>query len=164
MKRFIIAMLLVLCMAFGAYGAESVTLSDAGGRIYDNQGNWIQYIITVTITTAADGSLTAKTINAADTGIIRGGPVGWCLDEVYVDPGATQPDADSTLTITQLGADLLGGNGSELIHNANTTTTHPACDGQPKRREVFTDLSLDVTGNTANSATMTIYLIFVRPN
>jgi len=166
MKRLIslISILLALTLVPVAMAAESVTLDDAGGRIYDQRGNWVTYVITVTIVTAADGSLTAETINAADAGIIRGGPLGWCLDEVIVDPGTTKPLADSDITITQNGDDLLDGNGTDLVHSDNTLSTYPACDGQAKRRPIYADLSLDITGNNVNSATVVVYLIFARPN
>ncbi len=108
---------------------------------------------------SSDGSIP----DSATSSIYTDEIVGWYLDQVIVDPGATAPTADSDVVINdEWGFDLLGGNGSNLLHSSTTKTTIPATDGQNKRQPVLGALTLSVTNQSVNSATYDVILVLVR--
>lgn len=87
---------------------------------------------------------------------------GLQLYSVKVIPGTTGPTADSDMTITdEYGVDLLGGKGTNLIKNAAKTWALFGPSGYYISPIVTGELTLTITGNSVNSATITIVIEFI---
>jgi len=162
MKRtisLILATAFVLSMAVSAMAAGEVV-----------NGNWTMYVITITCKgDATNGSIADTAIRSdshasgASTGIVHGGPEGWCLYKVIADPGATAPDEASVIIKDSGANDLLDGNGATLIHATLTLCTHAQIDGTAAKQPVIGTITLDVDAQATSAALYVITLIFVRP-
>ncbi|MCP3924930.1 MAG: hypothetical protein GY714_20315 [Desulfobacterales bacterium] len=87
---------------------------------------------------------------------------GWSLDSVESVPGGTAPDAADVVINDEHGLDVLGGNGTGLIHATDTKATIPNIDSQNKRIPMKGKLTLSVANQATVSATYLIILTFVR--
>jgi hypothetical protein len=89
------------------------------------------------------------------------GRIGY-IHKVTTDPGSTAPtdDYDITLTDDTTGADLMGG---ELANRdtANTEEAVPKVGNAYAGNVAFTSFTLNLTNNSVNAATGTVYVYIV---
>jgi hypothetical protein len=90
-----------------------------------------------------------------------GARIGY-IHKVTTDPGSTAPtdDYDITLTDDTTGADLLGGEGADR-DTANTEEVVPKIGNAYAGNVAFTSFTLNLSGNTANGATGTVYVYVI---
>lgn len=118
-----------------------------------SDGRPVLEIITLDATAdSADGSFPATAIS--------GGKVYGILQRLVTNPGATAPTDNWDVTITDEDAfDVLGGAGA----NRDTTTTEEAeIKMTTFQRVVANTLSVAITGNSVNSATIRLQLYVLR--
>lgn len=156
MKRLsILAMLLVLLVPAMAFSVGTGTYTTSYNP--DQATNYKTKILTVSITDDTAGT----TVALAETDVL-----GYFLCSMETNPGATAPTDDYDIVInTAGGADLLGGAGANR-DTANTEIAYPTIDstsGQKGCVPVNSPLSLVLSGNAINNATVAIKLLFVRP-
>jgi hypothetical protein len=151
MKKFLWAVLaLLLCM--------STTVYSAGTNVITSVTPYPDGYTHVLVTFVAD---------AADhtvPDLVISGYRGQHLYEVWTNPGTTQPTDNWDLYLKFDGGDILGGAG-ENRDTANTERLYPMADATTYQRAyvyVPGDLTLSVSGNSVNSATATVRLIFKR--
>ena len=114
-------------------------------------------VVTFSCTGDASGGAISDT---ATTALITEQIKGCYLVKVQMLPGSTGPTADSDVYIKDdNGIDLLDGNGVDNLDNATDRETYAQIDGQAALQPVISALTLDVDGNSVNSATYEIKLI-----
>jgi hypothetical protein len=113
---------------------------------------------------AATIPATTTTVTTCASRICYPGPNGRIgyIAKVVTDPGGTAPtdDYDITLTDDTTGADLMGG---ELANRdtANTEEAVPKVGNAYAGNVAFTSFTLNITNNSVNSATGTVYVYIV---
>lgn len=125
-------------------------------QVYFVNNNRIVKSITITFTAdSGDGSITATTIPITTYGL-----QGWYLYSVEVDPGSTAPTNALKITfVDAYGVDLAGGLLADLSNSDSTLKNIGTSSfGYPI---VLGDITFTPTGNSVNSATGTVVLIFV---
>lgn len=125
---------------------------------YKEYGNNVRTIIFDCLGDASDGSIA----NTEMTDKIYRRVQGWSLDSVEAVPGSIAPDAADVVINDEHGLDVLGGNGTNLIHATNAQATIPSIDSQNKRIPMKGKFTLGVTNQATVSATYLIILTFVR--
>jgi hypothetical protein len=156
MKRLsILAILLMLLIPAVALSVGTGTYTTSYNP--DQATNYKTKILTVSITDDTAGT----TVALAETDVL-----GYFLCSMETNPGATAPTDDYDIVInTAGGADLLGGAGANR-DAANTEIAYPTIDstsGQKGCVPINSALSLVLSGNAVNNATVAIKLLFVRP-
>jgi hypothetical protein len=108
----------------------------------------------------------ALTDDTAGTTLNLDGLEGYFFCSMETNPGSTAPTDDYDIVInTAGGADLLGGAGANR-DTANTEVAYPTIDsttGQKACVPVNSALSLVLSGNAINNATVAVKLFLVRP-
>ena len=117
-------------------------------------------IATMTLTFTADdtdGSFPSYTMTESQTGTVR----CYWLSHVKITPGTTGPTDNSDITVTWGGVDILGGNGSNIVNNATSGYCVPyGSSGQAQFPMIGEQLTISITGNAVNSATVGVTLVF----
>jgi hypothetical protein len=115
--------------------------------------------VTLTCTgNSGDGTFPAIDI-AETTQMLK----GWYLYKVITDPGATKPTDNWGLTITNSnGLDVLGGVASGNRDETNTESVVPKNNSIAQYPPVLGTWTLNIAGNSVNSALLVIKLIFAR--
>lgn len=121
-------------------------------------GDCIRVLEFLCVGDAADGSVPDTPITEANTRDLR----GYGLDQVQVNPGTPAPDEANVLIKDTYGIDMLGGNGTALIHATTSKGTVPATDSQSKVQPIFETLTLSIENQATASAQYSIRLIFTR--
>jgi len=156
MKRLsILAMLLVLLIPAMAFSVGTGTYTTSYNP--DQATNYKHKVLTVSITDDTAGT----TVALAETDVL-----GYWLCAMETNPGSTAPTDDYDIVInTAGGADLLGGAGANR-DTANTEIAYPTVDsttGQKGCVPINSALSLVLSGNSVNNATVAIKLFLTRP-
>lgn len=154
---------LTLCVAFLVCGvfamptkaAESVDIS----MVNQVQGSERWKVITIAVTAAANGLVTSTAFNlfpefARD--------ITAHIQYAITDPGSTAPtdNYDITITDSSQGSDDVFG--AELM-NRDTTNTESVEPAIPYRRVNLKNLVFNLSGNSVDSATFTVYIyVYVR--
>lgn len=104
MKRFLMAVVLVLALAAPSWAAGTVVWADPIGVPWSG-GTIHQWTVTATITADSSGNVTAAPTSMNFDGVIVG---------VQSNPGSPAPTASWAFTLTDVagGADLLNGGGA----------------------------------------------------
>lgn len=133
-----------------AAGDSSVTVGTP--QVYFVNNNRIVKSVTITFTAdSGDGSITATTIPITTYGL-----QGWYLYSAEVDPGS---NAWNITLVDAYGVDLAGGLLADLSNSDSTLKNIGTSSfGYPI---VLGDITFTPTGNSVNSATGTVVLIFV---
>ena len=158
MKKLIVLMLIMLVMTTQAFGVGSSVISDPV-RLYGNvtaYGN--MYIVTMTFTAdASDGSFPPVTMTESQASDLK----GYWLTHVKVDPGTPGPAENSDITVKWGITDILGANGANIVDNAaNGFCTLKGSDGGAPWPMTGEALTVGITNNDVNSATVEVQLVF----
>lgn len=155
MKRLLLALILSLFLAVGAFAGDETVLQYA---VPSGSGSNRKVTVTFDITgDSINGSIPDTDFNASVMNYIK----GLHLTKVTADPGTTAPTVDSDVRIVGPNeVDFLNGNGLNLLHNTTSKATHPAVDGQPAKQAATGTLVLDVDGQSVVSATYKIICEF----
>ena len=159
MKKLILSAIILLILApIMAMGAGTGTYTTSYNTVWDNTSSLAKIkVLTVSITDDTAGT----TVALAENDVL-----GYFLCSMETNPGATAPTDDYDIVInTAGGADLLGGAGANR-DTANTEIVYPTIDstsGQKGCVPVNSALSLVLSGNAINNATVAIKLLLVRP-
>lgn len=159
MKALFMAVVLVLCVSVSAWAAGSTSVtctslrnSPAGQPITDSGNKTCMVSFTAD---ASDGSVPSSTVSASTYGLY-----GLNLYAVETNPGSTAPTDNWDVAITDSDSVDVCGNtanrdqsNSEYVYCATSTQPYKVVDG---------DLTVAITGNSVNSATGTVKLIFVK--
>ena len=114
-------------------------------------------VVTLTCTAdASDGSFPATTLT-----VLPRNDKGGRLLQMITDPGATAPQDNYDITLTNGGADMLLGGGANR-DTANTEIAFIESNGAHPVYAGTDTLVLNVTGNNVNSAISVIKLYFVE--
>jgi len=114
-------------------------------------------VVTLTCTAdASDGSFPATTLT-----VLPNNGKGGRLLQMITDPGATAPQDNYDITLTNGGADMLLGGGANR-DTANTEIAFIESNGAHPVYAGTDTLVLNVTGNNVNSAISVIKLYFVE--
>lgn len=150
MKIMAMGFLIALTWAGIVCAAGSCTTpTQTRGTLHSVGTSIIQVAVTCTAD-AADGSFPDVLIEN----------VGGNLLSVYVDPGTTAPTTafDMTVELGTTGIDLLGGAGADIATAADAMIT--PLIGTPSVPAGFAgNLTVTLSNNSVNSATVTYYLI-----
>lgn len=145
--------------------ASSYTVSWAGLWGGPDKSETIEVTYAVTAN-AGDGAVTNISTNTdtiADgrtyTQLIRGKSLK--AVEAFPTSGGTAPDAADVTVKDSDGLDLLGGNGTNLIHATAKQSTYPMIDGQAAVIPVRGALTIGVANQSTASANFTLRLTFV---
>ena len=88
---------------------------------------------------------------------------GWWLERIVVNPGTTAPTVNSDITLEDAdGVDVLGGAGTNLIHNTASTHAFPLNATVPVRVPITGTLTQTIANNAVNSANIVIKYIFTK--
>jgi len=88
---------------------------------------------------------------------------GWYLYRIIAVPGATSPTADSDVALNDVHSiDVLGGNGTDLLHSGTAKETYPEIGGVAALHPLTGKLTLDVDNNGAAGNLYKIILQFSR--
>ncbi len=152
MKKVLLAIAIVLLFATDGFSVGTCTVGDPQRTKLIN-GNATAVMISVSCTAdAAAATFPESTISN----------VGGFLMAVYFDPGATAPTNLMDMTV-ELGAtnfDLMGGAAANITTSANANAIITPLVGAVSAPAGFAgDLTVTLTGNSVNSATLTYYLI-----
>ena len=159
MKRLsILAILLVLLIPAMAFSVGTGTYTTSYNSTWDRQSDLAKNkVLVVSIKDDTAGT----TVALSETDVL-----GYWLCSMETDPGTTEPTDDYDIVINSAGgADLLGGAGANR-DKTNTEVAYPTIDsttGQKGCVPVNSALSLVLSGNSVNNATVAIKLMFVRP-
>jgi hypothetical protein len=159
MKRLsILAILLVLLVPAIALSVGTGTYTTSYNTVWDNNSDFAKNkVLTVSIKDDTHGT----TVALVETDVL-----GYFLCSMETDSGTTAPTDDYDIVInTAGGVDILGGAGANR-DTANTETAYPTIDsttGQKACVPVNSALSLVLSGNDVNNATVAIKLMLVRP-
>jgi len=142
--------LALFLMAATLYGAGTITQTmSPQGFNNDNQ------IIEITaVGDASTGSFPATTMLRYNSTLAN--TDGWSIIAVETDPGSTAPTANWDLTFVDAsGLDLLN---SQCINRSATATERCSADPIP----LYGNVAVTITGNSVNSATITIKVYIVK--
>ena len=156
MKRLsILAILLVLLMPAMAFSVGTGTYTTSYNP--DQATNYKHKVLAVSITDDTNGTTVALT----ETDVL-----GYWLCAMETNPGSTAPTDDYDIVInTAGGVDILGGAGANR-DTSTTETAYPTIDstsGQKGCVPINSALSLVLSGNSVNNATVAIKLFLTRP-
>lgn len=112
------------------------------------------YVLTTYVADESGGTVPDLTIS---------GYRGQYICQIWTTPGSTQPTDNWDLYLKYDGGDVLKA-GGENRDTANTEVTYPVIQASSNGGCAYIpgDLTLSVSGNSVNSATATILLIFSR--
>jgi len=158
----------LLLVAIPLYAAESVIQSSA-----QKNGEYL-WEVTFTITTAADGSMTATDLTQANISILKG--MYLLQVDAFPTPGGTAPDAADVILLDENGIDYLGSEdggttayaGLNLVHATVPKSCIPNMylTGQDTHINYFWPvrgkLTLDIINQATDSADITIILVFTE--
>lgn len=159
MKRLsILAILLVLLIPAMAFSVGTGTYTTSYNTTWDNNSSLAKHkVLAVSITDDTHGTTVALT----ETDVL-----GYWLCAMETNPGSAAPTDDYDIVVnTAGGADLLGGAGANR-DTANTEIAYPTVDsttGQKGCVPINSALSLVLSGNSVNNATVAIKLFLTRP-
>lgn len=89
--------------------------------------------------------------------------MGFYLYKVITNPGATSPTDNWDFTITDANSiDILGGSGANRHTTTSQMTAPLLTTGVYFAQPVLGPWTLNITGNSVNSATLVIDLVFVK--
>jgi hypothetical protein len=147
----LIVLLLIPCMAFAEGTVEVSKTTVNGGDIE---------IIAFAFIANAAGAATVPVTNSSS--VYPGDKAGYII-KVVTDPGSPAPtdNYDITLTDSTTGADLLGGEGSNR-DTANSEEAVPKIGNAYAANLVPVYFSLNLTGNSVNSAAGTVYVYIAK--
>jgi hypothetical protein len=147
LKTIAIVLLGLVMMATSAYAAGSVTptgpvkVSGAETSYYYLKWEWVA--------DSGDASVPTDTISGIMGYVVR----------VITDPGATAPTDDYDIELKDAyGCDVMGG-GLADRDTANTEQAMPIIGGSSTGALVLDTLQLNITGNSVNSATGTVWVL-----
>lgn len=147
LKGFVI--LLTLLFASVVFAAGTVT--ESGPAKIKSKGGANQYVLTLTCTAdASDGSYPATATR----------DINGFVYLVETDPGATAPTDNYDITLTnEAGIDIMNG---ELVDRdtANSESAVPEVDSLPCSYFVDGTLTLTITNNSVNSATVVVKIYY----
>jgi hypothetical protein len=154
MKKIVLLVLALLLIPVIAFAEGSVTVSKTtvnGGDIE---------IISFAFIANASG---AATVPATSSSSVYPGDKAGYIIKVVTDPGATAPtdDYDITLVDSTTNADLLGGEGSNR-DTANSEEAVPKIGNAYAANLAPVAFTLNLTGNSVNSATGTVYVYIAK--
>jgi hypothetical protein len=161
--RNLISFVLVLLLAGTATAGGTLTASVAKGST-----KALAKVLKMDCTAdAADASFDSTAFDEATLG--QYSKEGWWLISVrFVFDASTTPDADFDVTITDSltpGIDLLGGAGASLDGTGDDIEIVPyisSSDTSKFYKAVVSELTLNITNNSTNSAGVDVYLILAR--
>ena len=88
---------------------------------------------------------------------------GWFLSKIGVNPGGVAPTVNSSVYMNDSnGVDLLGGAGETIIHNTSSLEGRPLVKGFPCSQPVTTALTLVISRNAINSASLVVTFTLTR--
>jgi hypothetical protein len=148
LKTIAVALLGLVMMATSAFAAGSSTTPTGPTKVsgvetsyYTVKWDWVA--------DDTDGSVPSDTVNGILGYVVR----------VITDPGATAPTDDYDITLTDAyGCDVMGG----ALADRDTTATEqamPIIGGASTGALVLDSLTVNITGNSVNSATGTVYVL-----
>ncbi len=154
MKRFLKSILMLaflLVFLPPSHAAESVVVSNPVLNYKADKA-----FVTITWTAAADGSLTATSINTKVFNL-----VGFYLYSIETDPGSTAPTDNYDITITDANAlDICY---SQALNRDTSDTEIAFCATTSKSYYVIRgNLMFNLTGNSVDSATGIAILTFLE--
>lgn len=164
MKRFqIVFFVAVLLMPAIALGAGTITVSDI--NVYREDG--IVRGLDIQLTATADSSAATypdTTINKDTSGMEGHDPKGMYLHYVDVigNHGGTECTDDSDVFLYQKSGtvtkavDLLDGNGVDKADDDTNYRVKAALNGVPSLQRIMDDMTVDIDGNSENSAVIYI--------
>ena len=157
MKKIFIIFIMAILFLFPVFANAAGTITGTSTKVHDIQGafKFIKVVLTCTAD-AADGSFPATVIND----IVTLKLAGMSLYTVGTYPGGTAPTDASDLTITQDTIDILDGKGTNLIDSTTSEITWAGSSTADFPVPVLGDLTINITGNSVNSAITTIVLTF----
>jgi hypothetical protein len=147
-KVFILAAIMIL-WAGTVFGAGTNVITSitpyAGG---------VTHVLTTFVADATDATV---------PDLIISGYRGQYICQIWSNPGTTQPTDNWDLYLKYDGGDVLQA-GGENRDTANTEVTYPIIQASSNGGCAYIpgDLTLSISGNSVNSATATILLIFHR--
>lgn len=158
MKRLIlsaiVALILMPALVFAVAGTST---TPAVAYNADQLTNYKSKVISFTITDKAAGT----TVAIAETDVL-----GYWLCSMETNPGTTAPQDNYDIVINSAGgADILGGAGANR-DQTNTEIAYPTIDstsGQKGCVPINSALSLVLSGNSVDNATVEVKLLLVRP-
>jgi hypothetical protein len=146
--------ILLLCIPVVSFGAGSCT--QAGETVGTNSG-----MKTITFTCTADasnGSFPATNLSTDNTTFIS----GYYLIMAVTKPGSPAPTNLWGATVTSAnGTDVMGGNMASQSSSLNKQQV-PQIGTVYGPRPINSALTLNITGNSVNSAVITVLLYFSR--
>ena len=158
-KLFLFICLMILIIPVSAFSAGTCTQNpNSWTPIGLNYGGG--YIITFTCTgDSADGSFPATAISTANMDLLR----GLYLYELVITTGTVKPTNlwDMTMTIKSGTLDILGGTGADRGITI-PEEIYPKIGSVGFAKPAYETITLNITGNSVNSAAIVIDAIFVR--
>jgi len=127
-------------------------------QIVKEYGEEVREVIYSCIGDSANGSIPDTEVSTEVYRQVQ----GMSLDSVEVVPGATAPDAADVVVNDEHGLDVLGGNGTALIHATLPKATIPTIDSQNKRIPLRGKFTVGVANQATASALYKIIMVFVR--
>lgn len=159
MKRVLLSLIIVL-ISCSAWAVESCSITNS-------TSSYNSFVTAFTIVTAADGSfgtVACTTGTATSSAAVRPktGEMGVILS-FTVDPTGTNPQVGYDITIEDAnGVDLAGGNLNNRSATAIETVAPGTATGDVWPATFDGPLTLTLANNNVNSATITVYVNWVR--
>ena len=152
MKKFLLAILIILFMATGLMAASTQTVT------YTRNGECVR-TIKINWTAHTDGSYTSYAFTGADMAHIQ----GYMLHALITDPGSTAPQDNYDIYLKYNGADLLNGSG-ENRHTTTTQINFPLKFATYQKADIAIpgDLTFELSGNNVNAAIGLAEFVFVK--
>ena len=147
-KTFILAAIMIL-WAGTVFGAGTSVLTST--TVYPDG---VTYVLV---------TITADATDATVPDLVISGYRGQYICQIWTNPGTTQPTDNWDLYLKYDGGDVLKA-GGENRDTANTEVTYPIIQASSNGGCAYVpgDLTLSVSGNSVNSATATILMLFHR--
>lgn len=146
--------MLMLCIPILSFGAGTCTQANSIAGSNDS----MRLITFTCIGDASDGSFPATTLSTDNATFV----IGQYLILAVTKPGSPAPTAAWAATVTTpSGMDVMGGT---IAAQSATLTKQivPLVGAVYGPRPIDTSLTLNITGNSVNSAAITVILYFVR--
>ena len=155
MKKLLLALLLILCLASSALAAGTVTITSSTIQVLAQP---TRKVITLSWQCEAGAATIPNTTIGAETYGIK----GWYFYSGETNPGVTAPTTLYDITILDAdGADLAGG---VLMNRSATVTEGPTAIGLGSTGHppmVRGDLTFTLSNNSVNAALGTCILTFI---
>lgn len=164
-KLFPIIVLITLLLAtltpnlFAAAAGDSVCTQSLASYPSTSSQPLVRMLTFTCTADSTDGSFLAMPFTQTHVDKIT----GYFLYKLILNPGATAPTDNWDFTITDSdGIDLLGGTGANM-HTTNSAMIAPKLNSTTYfAQPIFTAPTLNITGNSINSAIIVIRAIFVK--